>query len=113
LQTAQRLAAESEKKAPKHPKRYDSKSKKTLKRHKKVRENHAKQGYLSVFKFIAYAKEKAKKREQLMARSTQVRAIEIEQESEESAPKDGEEVDIEDLVSKCMGQVHCRKVLMC
>jgi hypothetical protein len=113
LQTAQRLAAESEKKAPKRPKRYDGKSKKTLKRHKKVRENHAKQGYLSVFEFIAYAKEKAKKREQLMARAAQARAIEIEQESEESAPEDGEEVDTEDLVSERVGQVRCRKVLMC
>jgi hypothetical protein len=58
LQNAQKIAAkaEREKKPPKRPKTYDGRSKKTQQRHKKQREDLAKQGYLSVFDFIARTK---------------------------------------------------------
>jgi hypothetical protein len=111
LQKAQELAAEAEKKKPrKHPKRYNGKSKKTLKRRKKIKENLAKQGYLSVFEFMTHVEETVKKREcikQLVAR-----AAEGEQESEESAPESASELDTEDLVSKRVGQVRRKELLM-
>lgn len=94
MKNAQRLAAQAEKENPrKRPKRYDGKSKRTLKRCKKCQEDLAKQGYLPVFEFMAHMKEMAKKKahvEQLVASAT-----EHGQESEESTP---EELDTEDLV---------------
>lgn len=107
LQKAQKLAAKAEKnKSQKRPKRYEGKSKRTLKRRKKCGEDLAKKGFLSVFEFMAVVKEKAQKKahmEQLVART-----MESEQVSEESAP---EELDTEDLVSKCVGQVRRRKAV--
>jgi hypothetical protein len=108
LQKAQQLAAEAERMKPrKRPRRYEGKSKRTLKRHKKCREDLAKQGYLSVFDFMAHVKESAEKRahlEQLVSR-----ASESKQVSEESA---SEELDTITLVSKHVGQVRRRDLLM-
>jgi hypothetical protein len=108
LQEAQKLAAKAEREKPQmRPKRYTGKSKRTLKRCRKCREDLAEQGYFSVFEFMEHVKEKAKEKkhiEQLVER-----AAEHEQELEESAP---EELDTECLVFKCVGQVRHRKLLM-
>ena len=105
LKRAQQLAAETERMMPqKRPRKYDSKSKRTLKHREQRREDLAKQGYLSVFKFMAHVEEKTKKKawmEQLVEM-----AAEGEQASEESAL---EEMDTEDLVSECVSQVHQRR----
>jgi len=105
LKRVQQLAAETERMMPqKHPRKYDSKSKRTLTRWEQCREDLAKQGYLSVFEFMAHVEEKTKKKawmEQLVEM-----AAEGEQASEESVP---EEMDTEDLVSECMSQVCQRR----
>jgi hypothetical protein len=110
LQKAQRATAEAEREMPrKRPRRYDGKSKRTLKRHKQFQEDLAKKGYFSVFDFMAHVKEKAKKKEhleQLMAR--ELERIQVS-DSEESAP---EELDPETLVSKCVDQVRHRDLLV-
>ena len=106
LQKAQKAAAEA-KRDQKCPRQYDDKSKRTLKWHKKCREDLAKQGYLSVFDFIIHVKKKKKRQthlEQLMARTSK-----SEEESESSGP---EELDTKALVSECMDQVHRRELLM-
>jgi hypothetical protein len=114
LLKAQRTAAKAEKEKPrKRPRQYDGKSKRTLKRHKKYREDLAKQGYLSVFEFVEHVNQRDKKRahiEQLAAK-----AIECEQESEseESVPQELDTKESsEDLVFECVGQVRCKEVLM-
>jgi hypothetical protein len=108
LQQAQRIAAEAEKKKSQKCQRNDDKSKWTLKQHKKCQENLAKQGYLSVFEFIAYMEELAKKKEHL--EQLTARTLEHDQELEES---ETEEVDTNTLVSKHVSQVCCRDLLMC
>ena len=108
LQKAQRIAAEAGK-SQKRPKKYNGKSERTLKRHKRYQEELAKQGYLPVFEFIACSKEKARKREHMEQLVARARVTEIEQESKESA---SEEVDTKDLMSECAGQVRHRNLLM-
>jgi hypothetical protein len=99
---AQRLAVKAEKNNPRsRPKRYGGNSKRTLKRRRTYREDLEKKGYLSVFGFIEHVKEKKAK---LAA------ATDIEQVLEESVP---EELGTEDPGPKHMGQVRCRRVLMC
>ena len=75
MQKAQKIAAQVEREKPrKCPRTYDGKSKRTLKQHKKHREDLAKQGFLSVFHFIAFTKEQAKQRainEQPVERATE------------------------------------------
>ncbi len=106
LQEAQRAAAKAEKENPrKRPKRYDSTSKRTLKQRKQFQEDQDKKGFHTLFEFMAHM-EKAKKKADMEKLVASVSAIEIEEsESEESAPEPG----TEDLVSKCVVQVHCRK----
>jgi hypothetical protein len=104
LQKAQGLAAlaQGEKeKTRKRPRRYSGRSKKTLKQHKKQKEDLQKKGFHSMFEYIALKKDEAEKK----ARMEQLAlgAIEIE-ESEESEP---EELGTEDSVSERVGQV-CR-----
>ena len=131
LQNALECATKAEHGNPrKRPTRYDGKSKRTLKRRKKHQEDLAKQGYLSVFKFTAYVKEKNKTihMDQLVEKpleSKQVmeeNAIEV-LDSEESiievieVSEDGdcEVLDTEILVPRCMGpdhQVRCTELLM-
>jgi hypothetical protein len=116
LQKAQRLATIAQTEKPqKRPRRYDGKSKRTLKRHKKHQEVLSKQGFLPIFEFLAHVKHKAEKKErmeQLVART-----LEIVPESEESATESEksvlEELDTEALVSKHVGQVRRREVLIC
>ena len=104
LQKAQEVAAEAEKKNPrKRPRKYTGKSDKTLRRHKKRREDLAKQGFLPVFDFIARMKERKQLGGAIAGTS------ESEQASQESAP---EVLDTEALVSKRVGQVRRRSVLM-
>ncbi len=108
LQKAQKLAAEAErKKHPKHPKQYDGKSTRTLKRQKKCWEDLAKQGYLLVFEFMAHVEEKVKKSAHMKQLVT--RAVESEQVLDKSA---SEELDTKDLVSKHVGQVCCQELLI-
>lgn len=114
LREAQRVATKAEEeKLRKCPHWYSGNSKRTLKRRKKVREDLAKQGYLSVFDFIAHvdAKEAAKKVQTTQKEHVAASVIEIEDspKSEESAP---EVLGIEDLASKRRGQVCRRNVLM-
>jgi hypothetical protein len=107
LQKAQYLAAQAEREKPrKRLKQYDGKSKRTLKRHKQCKADLAKQGYVSVFEFLAHKTQRDKERALGMV-------AEREQASE-SIPEDSE-LDTEEssLVFKCMGQVHCKEVLMC
>ena len=116
LQKAQRIVAKAEKeKPPKRPKRYEGKSKRTLKWCKKCQEDLAKQGYLFVFEFMDHVRENAKKRahtEQLAARALECKQESEEsmlEESEESTPEEleesmPEELDIKDLMSKHVGQ---------
>lgn len=100
LQAAQRTAvkAEQEKNAAKRPKTYDGKSKRSLRRHRKEAETSAKKGYLSVFDYIAYTKERANKgahMEQLMATALKSKqAIDL---SEESPTEEDFESDTEEL----------------
>jgi hypothetical protein len=71
------------------------------------REDLAKQGYLLVIDFIAHVKKTAKQKahtEQLV-----MSTMDSEQESEESAPK---ELNIKDLVSKCIAEICCNGLLM-
>jgi hypothetical protein len=113
LQQAQRIAAEAEKKkSQKRRRKYDGKSEKTQKRHKKCREVLAKQGYLSVFEFIAHMKELAKKKEDL--EQLTAATLEDAEESEESEPEelDTKESDTDTLVSKHVSQVRRRDLLM-
>jgi hypothetical protein len=99
LQKAQRLAAEAENVEPgKHKRKRDGKSERTLRRHTKRREDLAKQGYLSVFDFIAHVKEKRK-------------TPESKQVSDKRAPEMVAS-DSETLVSKLVNQVRCRNFLM-
>lgn len=110
LQKAQRAATEAQKEKPrKRPKRYDGKSKRTLKRHKNFREDLAKKGFLSVFDFMAHMKETAQKKvclEQLVPRELESEQV---SDSEESAP---EELDTEALVSEHTDQVRRKDLLM-
>ena len=110
LKEAQRAIAEADKKNPqKCPRKYKGNSKRTLKWHRKNQENLSKQGYLSVFDFMAYVKKTTEKRshlEQLVARASESEQV---IELKESAP---EELDTEGLVSEHMDQVHCRDLLM-
>ena len=103
LQEAQRLAAAAEREKPwKHPKWYQGNSKRTQKRHKKYQEDLAKQGYFSVFKFLALVKERAQKKALKQGQAS---------ESEESAPEElGTEISI--VRSKHVGQVHRKEVLI-
>jgi hypothetical protein len=93
LQKAQSLAAKQEHVNPrKCPKRYNGKSERSLKRHKKRQEDLAKQGYLLVFEFLAHVTDKTKER-----------ALESEQDTEDS-----ESI----LTSEHVGQVRCKEALM-
>ncbi len=112
LLKAQGLAAKAEREKPrKCPKRYDGKSKRTLRRCKQLQEDLRKKGYPLLFDFIAYVENKAKKKAHLewlvtMAseRHEQLEVSESE-ESEGSAP---EELDTGALVSEHTGQVRCK-----
>jgi len=103
LQRIHTHAAEARINRPqKRPRKYQGNSKRTQKRRKDFREKLEKQGFVSVFEYMARMKEKAKaaNTEQL-----QVTEIQTEQESElESAPK---ELDIEELVPKHVRLVCC------
>ena len=122
LQEVQRIAAEAVKNQPqKRPKKYDGKLARTLKRRKKHKEDLAKQGFFSVFEFIAQVDNKAKKKahlEQLVAKALEgeQELEESEQESEESVQvleeSMHEELDTRALISKCMGQMHYQVVLI-
>ena len=93
LQRAQRLAAQAEKENTwKHPRRYSGKSKRTLKRHIKVKENHTKMEFLPLFEFLAQMKKRALEKEHML-------------EKELAIENSG-------LMSKHVGQVHCRAVMM-
>lgn len=61
LQNAQIIAAKAERewKPEKHPNKFEGKSKRTQRQHKKHQEDLMKQGYLLVFDFITHTKEKA------------------------------------------------------
>jgi len=85
-----------------------------LKRRKKFRDDLAKQGFLSVFDFLAHvkARDAAKnKAGQCLERATEIEQgpEEIKQESEESAP---EEIEAEPLTLKRVGQVSHWQLLM-
>jgi len=87
LQKAQKLAAKVERDGlQKWPKRYEGKSKRTLKWCKKCWEDLAKKDFLLVFEFMAVIKEKAQKKahmEQFVAR-----IMESKQVLEKSAPEE-------------------------
>jgi hypothetical protein len=133
MQKAQKIAAQVEReKSRKRPRTYDGKSKRTLKRHKKHREDLAKQGFLPVFHFIALTKEQAEQRaineqpverateSEQVSRMTQTSADKPEgtrsdsglctQAFDESEESESEEIDTEDLVSKRADQVRHRKL---
>lgn len=118
LQNAQRVAARAERENPqKRPTTYDGRSKSTQKRRKKQKKDHEKQGYLSVFDYIALKKEEAEKRaqtEELVTREVESDVAQIEQESEESAPvSDTENLDLMSCsVSRRVGhrQVRCGNI---
>jgi hypothetical protein len=114
LKKAQGLAAlaQGEKeKTRKRLRRYSGRSKKTLKRHKKQKEDLQKKGFHSVFEYIALKKDEAEKK----ARMEQLAlgAIEIEETAEESEPEElgTEELGTEDSVSERVGQVRHWKFL--
>ena len=110
LQKAQSLAAKAEReKSRKRPRRYTGKSKRTLKQHKKCQEDLAKQGYLPVFEFMAHVEAVSKKKKHIEMVVT--RAVESEPVSEESAPESSKS-DTEDLMSKRVGQVCHKKLLI-
>ena len=112
------MKAEREK-SRKCPKTYDGKSKRTLKRHKKHREDLARQGYLPVFDFIARMKEMSNQRtwmEQMAAT-----ALESEDSEEAEVAEDvpnleksaSDEFEVVDLtMSDSEHQVRCRNSLM-
>jgi hypothetical protein len=111
LQKAQCLATQAERERPrKCAKRYDGKSKRTLKRHKQHKEDLAKQGFLSVFEFLAYKMEKKRER----APET---AVEMVTESEHTSESTLEDLELDtealNVVFEHMGQVHCKEVLKC
>lgn len=110
LQKAQSVAAEAEREKPrKRPRRYEGKSKRTLKRREKCREELAKQGYLSVFDFMAHVKETAEKKAHL----EHLVAMTLESEQVSDSEESGlEELDTEALVSKHVDQVRRRDLLM-
>lgn len=93
LQKAQRLAADAERettKSRKRPRKYDGKSKRTLKRREKEQERLEKEGQLSVFGFMARMKERADQRahmEQLV--TSTLKSRQEEDVSEESAVEVG------------------------
>jgi hypothetical protein len=107
LRKAQYLSAQAEREKPqKCPRWYDGKSKRTLRRHKRHKADLAKQGYVSVFEFLAHKTQRDKERALgIVAESNQ---------ASESTPEDLE-LDTEEssLVFKHMGQVHCKEVLIC
>ena len=120
LKEAQRVAVKAEReKSRKRPKTYDGKSKRTLKRHKKHREDLARQGYLPVFDFIARMKEMSNQRtwmEQMAAT-----ALESEDSEEAEVAEDvpnleksaSDEFEVVDLtMSDSEHQVRCRNSLM-
>jgi hypothetical protein len=123
---AQQTATEAGKANPK--KRQKSVSDKTLQRRKKFREDLSKKGFPTLFNFMAHVKEKAEKKEhmeQLIAKALQMRQVPESEESEEQPKLDTKEseieeldnesmieLDTEDLVSKHMGQVRRRDLLM-
>jgi hypothetical protein len=105
LQNAQKIAAkaEREQKPQKRPQKFDGKSERTRRRHKKRREDLAKQGFLSMFDFIAHSKEKACRKaqmEQLVAKTLESKRAKtvLEEESSES------ESDTEELMPEHMSQ---------
>ena len=93
---------EAERERPrKRSRRYTGTSDRTLRRRRTHREDLAKQGYLSVFEFMAHVEKTTNKRphtERLTARP----------DESESAP---EESDTEDVVFKGMGQVRVMEPL--
>jgi hypothetical protein len=116
LLKAQELAANAEREKPrKRPKRYDGKSKRTLRRRKKLQEDLRKKGYPSLFDFMARAEDKAKKKARLERLVTMAseRPEQLEvSESEESEGSAPEELDTGALVSEHTGQVRRKQLLM-
>jgi hypothetical protein len=67
---------------------------------------------------MAYVKQKKEHMEKLIAKAVQIRQVSeskesaIEELDTEKSDSEIEKLDAEDLVSKNMGQVHCRNLLM-
>ncbi len=122
LKKAQQVSAQAERerrKTCKWPRTYNSKSKRTLKRHKQFKDNLEQKGFLSVFNFIAFTKKKMHPPESEQAQCTAVDSDKIptnqtlEEEEEEEEEEDNDDEDEGDHTFRWMNKVRHVKMSRC